>query len=113
MLKYIISTAYAAREDRVKFPLDGRGVRAPGAAYKELARYVAEYRNYYWQKSRTERNENPNIRKPPKENRHPYPSSKRESSDEAEGDKGGNFGRIARAGILDDYINSCDVKAHD
>jgi len=79
--------------------------------YKELAKYPAEYRNYYWQRSRTERNENPNIRKPPKENRHPYPSSKQESSDEAEGDKGGNFGRIARAGILDEYINS--IKAQD
>lgn len=79
--------------------------------YKELAKYAAKYRNYYWQKSRTERNENPNIRKPPKENRHPYPSSKQESSDEAEGDKGGNFGRIARAGILDEYVNS--IKAQD
>jgi hypothetical protein len=80
--------------------------------YKELARYAAEYRNYYWQKSRIERNENPNIRKPPKESRHPYPSSKQESSDEAEGDKGGNFGRIARAGILDEYINSIKTQAY-
>ena len=79
--------------------------------YKELARYAAEYRNYYWQKSRTERSENANISKPPKKNIHPYPSSKQESSDEAEEDKGGNFGRIARAGILDEYINS--IKAQD
>lgn len=74
--------------------------------YKELARYASEYRNYYWWKSRIERNEVPDIRKPPVENRHPYPNSKQESSDEAEGDKGGNFGRIARSGILDEYITS-------
>lgn len=74
--------------------------------YVELARYAAEYRNYYWQKSRTEQGKNSTIRRPPDENCHPYPSSKQEASDEAEDDKGGNFGRIARAGILDEYINS-------
>ena len=79
--------------------------------YKELARYAAEYRNYYWQRSRTERNENSNIRKPPEENRHPYPSSKQESSDKAEEDKGGNFGRIARIGILDEYVDT--IKTQD
>jgi hypothetical protein len=79
--------------------------------YVELARYAAEYRNYYWQKSRMERGEPSGIRKPPAGNRHPYPSSKQEASDEAEGDKGGNFGRIARAGILDEYVNG--IKAQD
>ena len=74
--------------------------------YVELARYAAEYRNYYWQKSRTEQGKTSTIRRPPDENCHPYPSSKQEASDEAEDDKGGNFGRIARAGILDEYINS-------
>ena len=79
--------------------------------YVELARYAAEYRNYYWQKSRMERGEPSGIRKPPASNRHPYPSSKQEASDEAEGDKGGNFGRIARAGILDEYVNG--IKGQD
>jgi hypothetical protein len=51
--------------------------------YVELARYAAEYRNYYWQKSRVERGEPSGIRKPPASNRHPYPSSKQEASDEA------------------------------
>jgi len=74
--------------------------------YVELARYAAEYRNYYWQQSRIGRGKNPAIRKPPKEYRHPYPSSKQEASDEAEDDKGGNFGRIARAGILDEYVTT-------
>jgi len=74
--------------------------------YVETARYAAEYRNYYWQKSRIERNEPFDIRKPPANKRHPYPSSKQEASDEAEKDKGSNFGRIARAGILDEYVTS-------
>jgi len=79
--------------------------------YTESAKYTAEYRNYYWQKSRSERGENSAIHKPPLENRHPYPKSKQHASDEAENDKGGNFGRIARAGILDDYISG--IKAQD
>ncbi|HIE25969.1 TPA: hypothetical protein EYP66_01630, partial [Candidatus Poribacteria bacterium] len=36
--------------------------------YKELAKYAAEYRNYYWQKSRIESNQNPNIHRPQQEN---------------------------------------------
>jgi hypothetical protein len=79
--------------------------------YKELARYAAEYRNYYWQKSRIENNENPNIHRPPQESRYPYPDSKREASDEAEEDKGGNFGRVARSGIIDSYTVS--IKSQD
>ncbi|MBI1928928.1 hypothetical protein HYR99_32365 [Candidatus Poribacteria bacterium] len=79
--------------------------------YTESARYAAEYRNYYWQKSRIEQGKNFTIRKPPESNRHAYPSSKQEASDEAEDDKGGNFGRIARAGILDEYIAS--IKQQD
>ena len=75
-------------------------------SYTESARYAAEYRNYYWQKSRIEQGKNFNIRKPPEPNRRPYPTSKQEASDEAADDKGGNFGRIARAGILDEYIAS-------
>ncbi len=79
--------------------------------YVESARYAAEFRNYYWQKSRTERGENASIRNPPATNRHPYPRSKQEAADEAEGDKGGNFGRIARSGILDEYV--ANIKAQD
>lgn len=79
--------------------------------YVELARYAAEYRNYHWQRSRIEQGKNSKIRKPPDSNCHPYPSSKKEASDEAEDDKGGNFGRIARSGILDEYIAS--IKDHD
>jgi hypothetical protein len=69
------------------------------------------YRNYYWQKSRIENNEDAKINRPPERNRKPYPASKQESSDEAASDKGGNFGRVARAGILDEYTS--DIKAQD
>lgn len=74
--------------------------------YTESARYVAQYRNFYWQNRRRNSGKNPSIQRPPQRNRHPYPSSKQEASDQAEDDKGGNFGRIARAGILDEYVAS-------
>jgi hypothetical protein len=80
--------------------------------YIELAGYAAEYRNFYWQQSRMLREGKAEIRKPPQANRRPYPSSKQEASDEAEGDKGGNFGRIARAGILDEFVNSTKLQTY-
>jgi hypothetical protein len=74
--------------------------------YKESAKYAAQYRNFHWQRSRQDRGENPAIHPPPPENQHPYPASKQQASDEAEDDKGNNFGRLARSGIIDDYINT-------
>ena len=72
--------------------------------YIELGKYAAEYRNFYWTKSRETSTRSPSIIRPPISFRHPYPQSKVEASDKAEGDKGNNFGRIARAGLLDDYL---------
>lgn len=73
--------------------------------YTELSKYVAEYRNYYWIKSRQKSNRSENIVVPPSQLQHPYPESKVEASDKARDDKGGNFGRIARTRLLDDYLN--------
>jgi hypothetical protein len=73
--------------------------------YKELARYAAKYRNFYWQRSRLDSDRDPNIISPIAVRISPYPDSKQEASDKANDDKGSNFGRIARAGILDDYVN--------
>lgn len=73
--------------------------------YIELGKYAAEYRNYYWSKSRETSTRSTMIVRPPVEFRRPYPQSKVEASDKAEGDKGNNFGRIARAGLLDEYLN--------
>jgi hypothetical protein len=74
--------------------------------YIELGKYAAEYRNYHWICSReTSNTRSAGIIRPPQERRHPYPQSKLESSDKAENDKGNNFGRIARAGLLDEYLS--------
>jgi hypothetical protein len=74
--------------------------------YIELAKYAAEYRNYCWICSRKIANtRSTDIIPPPQECRHPYPQSKLESSDKAKDDKGSNFGRIARAGLLDEYLS--------
>jgi len=73
--------------------------------YIELSRFAAEYRNYYWVNSREATGlRSTSITRPPVEFRHPYPKSKTESSDKAEGDKGNNFGRIARSGLLNDFL---------
>ncbi len=73
--------------------------------YIELSRFAAEYRNYYWVNSREETGvRSTSIIRPPIEFRRPYPKSKVESSDKAAGDKGNNFGRIARAGLLDEFL---------
>ncbi len=69
------------------------------------AKYVAEYRNFYWKKSRSKRGKDPEIIQPPKKYRRPYPLSKQLASDKASFDQGGNFGRIARTGVFDEYIN--------
>ena len=69
------------------------------------ARYAAELRNYYWQKMRAERGGNGNIT--PATHQQPYPSLKSDQcSDHADADGGGNFGRVARYGLLDDFVKS-------
>ncbi|MCS6939727.1 MAG: hypothetical protein RMJ55_13460 [Roseiflexaceae bacterium] len=70
----------------------------------ESAKYVAEYRNFYWKESRSKQNKNQNIRSPI--NIKQYPDIRQEACDEAPDDKGGNFGRVARTGIIDSYIKS-------
>ncbi len=72
--------------------------------YIEISRYAAEYRNYYWTRSREHSARSSAIIRPSEIHRHPYPQSKTEASDAAENDKGNNFGRIARAGLLDNYL---------
>lgn len=64
-------------------------------------RYAAEYRNYYWQRLRRT-TLNTDIEIPAGVT--PYPKKADQISDKAVADSGGNFGRIARAGIMDDYL---------
>lgn len=73
------------------------------------ARWAAEYRNWYWEwKRRNPRGRPqetrgvktpPGVTPPP-----PYPAGKTEMSDTPIEDAGGNFGRLSRAGIMDEYI---------
>jgi len=67
------------------------------------ARYVAEYRNYWWQHIRKAKSSS-EIHSP--SNVVPYPRSRDKISDHAESDSGNNFGRIARIGLLDTYAQS-------
>lgn len=67
-------------------------------------RHVAEYRNYHWQHSPDARQPNRKIHLA--SGVAPYPKKSDATSDAAAVTKGGNFGRIARTGILDDYIKS-------
>lgn len=75
--------------------------------YVHQAKYVAEYRNYWWQYGRAAQS-NANINRPnplPK----PYPPQRSIFSDDPVSDSGGNFGRIARIHtkeMMDDYVAS-------
>ena len=70
--------------------------------FVESARYCAQQRNYYWLYERDHRDEVGTIITP--EDVTPYPSSKSHISDEATRDSGQNFGRLARYGIMSEYI---------
>ena len=69
--------------------------------FLELAQYAAEYRNYYWQHIRRARGDSSVILA---EGVNPYPANSDKISDEAARDSGSNFGRVARYGIMDDYM---------
>ena len=68
--------------------------------YVELARHVAEYRNYHWEHVMSHR-KSPRVI--PASARDPYPSKTDEILDKAEADGGRNFGRIARTGLMDSF----------
>ncbi|RMG86967.1 MAG: hypothetical protein D6712_06515 [Chloroflexi bacterium] len=69
--------------------------------FVESAKYAAEYRNYHWQyirKTKQDRGiDSPN-------NVQPYPSKADQILDKPRADGGGNFGRIARTGMMDAYM---------
>lgn len=67
------------------------------------ARYVAEYRNYWWQYLRNAKSST-EIWSP--EGVTPYPRARDKISDKPVSDSGKNFGRIARVGLIDDYVRS-------
>lgn len=75
--------------------------------YIESAKYVARYRNFHWRKIRASGNESEII---VPESASPYPRKTEATTDSPKSDKGGNFGRIARSGIMDEYLQL--MRAH-
>ena len=76
--------------------------------YIEQARYVAEFRNWWWANVR-ETSDTLNQRqvRPPDEEAGPYPAPKTRIADRPVKDGGNNFGRVARlAGLMDEYTSS-------
>lgn len=65
------------------------------------ARHTAEYRNYWWKQIRSTQ-EDRTIMSP--EVATPY-RQRKNTSDKSAYDGGSNFGRIARVGIMNDWIN--------
>jgi hypothetical protein len=69
--------------------------------FVESARYAAEYRNYHWQYLR-QTTANTGIVSP--QGTAPYPKKSDKIADKPVSDSGGNFGRFARTGIMDEYL---------
>ena len=69
--------------------------------YVELARYAADYRNYWWECIRKTKLSTEIVS--PKEVS-PYPQKSENISDKPISDGGNNFGRFARTGIMDNYL---------
>lgn len=66
------------------------------------ARHAALYRNYYWTTMRASQEGNGEI--VPADHAEPYPAKADKCSDQAKHDQGNNFGRIARSGLLDAFV---------
>ncbi len=65
------------------------------------ARYAAEYRNWYWQHGMSGKSDKTINFAGLNQF---YPASKSEMNDQPVSDSGNNFGRLARYGILDEYM---------
>ena len=69
--------------------------------YVTPAKYAAAYRNYWWTEIRNSRGEK-GIVVPSSVG--PYPSKSNQVADRPRSDGGGNFGRLARSGMMDQFI---------
>ena len=65
------------------------------------AKYAAKYRNYWWAEVRSTKSDT-SITIPTGAN--PYPSKSAQVADRPVSDGGSNFGRLARTGLMDEYI---------
>lgn len=69
------------------------------------AKFAAQLRNFHWQNYRAGRGGNSGITLAT--HRTPYPAQKTDqSSDRADNDGGGNFGRVARYKLLDTFVDA-------
>ena len=73
--------------------------------FVESARYAAAYRNHHWQHVRRTRQPT-DIETPDRVN--PYPNKSDQILDRPRADGGGNFGRLARTGMMDAYLQKLD-----
>lgn len=69
--------------------------------FVESAKYAADYRNYHWQFVRQTKLQT-DIKIP--KNISPYPAKADQILDKPRSDGGGNFGRLARTGMMDSYM---------
>jgi hypothetical protein len=69
--------------------------------YLVSAKYAAGLRNHYWQHGRKAKSDS-GIRSPKGPVR-PYPRKTDQIADVPASDPGGNFGRYARTGLMDEY----------
>lgn len=79
--------------------ISGRPIMFP--PFIEIAKYAAEHRNHWWQHVRKARGDTTIVAP---DDAHPYPSKADKIDDMLESDTGSNFGRLARTGLMDDYI---------
>ncbi len=68
----------------------------------EEARYAAEHRNYYWSVLRGVSGDQSEVLMSSVSV--PYPTKGQQFNDEAKSDKGKNFGRVARGGLMTEFI---------
>lgn len=70
----------------------------------EEARYAAEHRNHYWRVLRGVSGADAEVNEAAVPG--PYPSKGQKFNDEARKDQGKNFGRVARGGLMTDFIDT-------
>ena len=71
--------------------------------FVEEARFAAEHRNHYWSEMRGVAGPNAIVKQALHQT--PYPTKNQKFNDEAAVDAGGNFGRVARGGLMKDFID--------
>jgi hypothetical protein len=73
------------------------------------AKHAALYRNYYWETMRAKEGGNGEI--VTAKHAEPYPAKADKCSDQAKVDQGNNFGRIARSGLLDAFVEQAEKES--